>query len=196
MAPLRPAPGPPAIKPYHAHPPFRFAGPAHVFTENLCATRKMRKSRRGVKLRNSETQKLRNFSEHTLGGCGAIRRTPIVDTVWPPPEPCLLVGNDNKVQVRAPPSSLPRPAPPCCALRRASCAVPEWSKAVESAPLEAASSSTLGSGWALSGLGSPWEYRAAQSRQVCPEEAHEPKLGRCPAGTLTMLQCLGRGVAL
>eukprot|EP00964_Phaeocystis_antarctica_P009371 scaffold5078_cov63-Phaeocystis_antarctica.AAC.5 len=44
--------------------------------------------------------------------------------------------------------------------------------------VEAASSSTRGSGWAPSGPASSWECRAAQNRQVRPEtppeEAQEP----------------------
>ena len=48
---------------------------------------------------------------------------------------------------------------------------------MESAALEAASSSIQGSGWAPSGLASFWEYRAAQSRQARPEEAQEPSCG-------------------
>eukprot|EP00964_Phaeocystis_antarctica_P152719 scaffold120725_cov63-Phaeocystis_antarctica.AAC.1 len=51
---------------------------------------------------------------------------------------------------------------------------PGWSKAVESAALEAASSNTRGSGWALSRPASSWRCRAAQSRQERPEEAQEP----------------------
>ena len=43
-------------------------------------------------------------------------------------------------------------------------------KAVKSATLEAASSSTRGSGRALSGSTSSWECRAAQSRQARPAE--------------------------
>eukprot|EP00964_Phaeocystis_antarctica_P019634 scaffold10832_cov45-Phaeocystis_antarctica.AAC.5 len=54
---------------------------------------------------------------------------------------------------------------------------PEWSKAVKSAALEAASSSTRGSGWALGGPASCWECRAAQNRQARPEEAQEPSFG-------------------
>ena len=60
---------------------------------------------------------------------------------------------------------------------------PEWSKAVEWVTLEAASSSTRGSGGALSGSASFWECRAAQSRQACPEEAQEPSLA-LPGGAL------------
>eukprot|EP00964_Phaeocystis_antarctica_P109833 scaffold74249_cov69-Phaeocystis_antarctica.AAC.1 len=56
-------------------------------------------------------------------------------------------------------------------------APPEWSKAVKSATLKAASSSTRGSGWAPSGSASFWECRAAQSRQARPEEAQEPSSG-------------------
>ena len=55
--------------------------------------------------------------------------------------------------------------------------VPEWSKAVKSAALEAASSSTRGSGGAPSGPASSWECRAAQSHQARPEEAQEPSWG-------------------
>eukprot|EP00964_Phaeocystis_antarctica_P006230 scaffold3386_cov59-Phaeocystis_antarctica.AAC.5 len=54
-------------------------------------------------------------------------------------------------------------------------ALPELSKAVKSAALEAASSSTRGSGWALSEPATlPGSGRAAQSRQAPPEEAQEP----------------------
>ena len=53
-------------------------------------------------------------------------------------------------------------------------AVPEWSKAVESAALVAARSSTRGSGWPPSGWASSWECQAAQSRQVRLDEAQEP----------------------
>eukprot|EP00964_Phaeocystis_antarctica_P091265 scaffold58506_cov33-Phaeocystis_antarctica.AAC.1 len=52
-------------------------------------------------------------------------------------------------------------------------ALPEGPKAVESAALEAASSSNRGSGWAPRVPASSWECRAAQSRQARPEEAHE-----------------------
>ena len=55
--------------------------------------------------------------------------------------------------------------------------VPGWSKPMKWAALEAASSSTRGSGWALSGPASPWECRAAQSRQARLEEAQEPSWG-------------------
>ena len=48
---------------------------------------------------------------------------------------------------------------------------------VNRAALEVASSSIRGSGWALSGPASSWEYRAAQSRQVRPEEAQEASWG-------------------
>ena len=50
-------------------------------------------------------------------------------------------------------------------------------KAAKSATLEAASSSTRGSGWAPTGPASSWECRAAQSRQARPEEAQEPSSG-------------------
>ena len=56
------------------------------------------------------------------------------------------------------------------------------SEAVRSAAVEAASSSARGSGWALSGPASSWECRAAQSRQVRPEEAQEPSLGTAKGG--------------
>ena len=45
------------------------------------------------------------------------------------------------------------------------------------AALEAASSSTRGSGWGPKGLASLWEYRAAQSRQARPQEAQEASGG-------------------
>eukprot|EP00964_Phaeocystis_antarctica_P015401 scaffold8514_cov55-Phaeocystis_antarctica.AAC.10 len=51
----------------------------------------------------------------------------------------------------AAPTHLPRPA---------------WSNVVKSAALEAARSSTRGSGWAPSGPASSWDFRAAQSRQA------------------------------
>eukprot|EP00964_Phaeocystis_antarctica_P083851 scaffold52787_cov60-Phaeocystis_antarctica.AAC.2 len=65
--------------------------------------------------------------------------------------------------------------------------LPERSRAVKSAALEAASSSTRGGGWASSGLDSSWECRAAQSHQARPEEAQEPSWGTANAGTLTMM---------
>eukprot|EP00964_Phaeocystis_antarctica_P024047 scaffold13457_cov56-Phaeocystis_antarctica.AAC.4 len=54
---------------------------------------------------------------------------------------------------------------------------PAWSRAVKSAALEAASSSTRGSGWAPSGSASSWECRAVGSRQARPEEAQAPSWG-------------------
>ena len=85
----------------------------------------------------------------------------------------------------------PTPTPtPTCVSRASRCtrtpprsAAPARSTAVKSAALEAAGSGTRGSGWAPSELAFPWECRAAQSRQVCPEEAQEPSWG-----ILTMLQ--------
>eukprot|EP00964_Phaeocystis_antarctica_P148433 scaffold115276_cov48-Phaeocystis_antarctica.AAC.1 len=62
--------------------------------------------------------------------------------------------------------------------------VPAWSKAAKSAALEAASSSTRGSGQASS-----WECRATQSSQGRPEEAQEPSWDTAKAGTLNMLWC-------
>eukprot|EP00964_Phaeocystis_antarctica_P136022 scaffold100416_cov33-Phaeocystis_antarctica.AAC.1 len=58
---------------------------------------------------------------------------------------------------------------------------PAWSKTVRSATLEAARSSTRGSGWVPSGLASSRECRAAQSRQAGPEEAQEPSWGTAKA---------------
>ena len=58
---------------------------------------------------------------------------------------------------------------------------------VGSATLEAAGSSTRGSGWGHSGLASFWERRAAQSRQARPEEAREPSWGTAKRGAMTML---------
>ena len=55
-----------------------------------------------------------------------------------------------------------------------SCMEKHGQTAVKSRALEAASSSTRGSGWAPRGPASPWEYQAAQSRQARPEEAQEP----------------------
>eukprot|EP00964_Phaeocystis_antarctica_P160036 scaffold131368_cov63-Phaeocystis_antarctica.AAC.2 len=50
-------------------------------------------------------------------------------------------------------------------------------RAVKSAALEAASSSTRGDGWAPSGPASFWESRSAQSRQARSEKAQEPSWG-------------------
>eukprot|EP00964_Phaeocystis_antarctica_P013008 scaffold7127_cov21-Phaeocystis_antarctica.AAC.1 len=62
---------------------------------------------------------------------------------------------------------------------------------MELAALEAASSSTRGSGWAPSGPascpGCAEPPRAAQSRQACPVEAQEPSWGPAKGGALTML---------
>eukprot|EP00964_Phaeocystis_antarctica_P117172 scaffold81004_cov59-Phaeocystis_antarctica.AAC.1 len=69
---------------------------------------------------------------------------------------------------------------------------PGWSKAVKLAALEAASSSTRGSGWAASGLACSWECRAAQSRQARPEEAQEPSWGTATGATLSMLHGCAR----
>eukprot|EP00964_Phaeocystis_antarctica_P152618 scaffold120591_cov48-Phaeocystis_antarctica.AAC.1 len=52
--------------------------------------------------------------------------------------------------------------------------VPIWSKAVKWAALEAASSSTRGSGWAPRRPASSWECRAVRTREACPEKAQEP----------------------
>eukprot|EP00964_Phaeocystis_antarctica_P153135 scaffold121271_cov51-Phaeocystis_antarctica.AAC.2 len=63
-----------------------------------------------------------------------------------------------------------------------------WSKAVKSAALEAAGSSIRGGGGAPGGPASSWECRAAQSRQVRPEEAHRASWGTAKEATsLTML---------
>mgnify|MGYP004286024619 CR=1 FL=1 len=59
---------------------------------------------------------------------------------------------------------------------------------MKSAALEAAGSSSRGSGRALSGLASSLERQAAQSRQARPEEAHEPSRGTAEVSTLTMLR--------
>eukprot|EP00964_Phaeocystis_antarctica_P083397 scaffold52462_cov71-Phaeocystis_antarctica.AAC.1 len=48
-------------------------------------------------------------------------------------------------------------------------------RAVESAALEAASSSTRGSGWAFSGPAFFWRCPVAQSRQARPGEAQQPR---------------------
>eukprot|EP00964_Phaeocystis_antarctica_P071048 scaffold43301_cov57-Phaeocystis_antarctica.AAC.2 len=56
------------------------------------------------------------------------------------------------------------------------------------AALEAASSSTRGTGWAPSGWASLWECRAARRCQARPEEAQEPSWGAAKGwGALTML---------
>ena len=79
----------------------------------------------------------------------------------------------------------PQPSPP------AASSPPELVQAVKSAALEAARSSTRGSGWDPSGLASSWECRAAQRRQRRPEGAQE-SLGHCQGDTLTVLRN-GRG---
>eukprot|EP00964_Phaeocystis_antarctica_P128912 scaffold92732_cov59-Phaeocystis_antarctica.AAC.1 len=66
-----------------------------------------------------------------------------------------------------------RRSTPCTIAR----AAPEWSKAVESAPVEAAGSSIRGGGRALRGPTSPRECRAAQSRQAGLDEAQEASWG-------------------
>ena len=58
---------------------------------------------------------------------------------------------------------------------------------MKSAALEAANSSTRGSGRAPGGPAFSWECRAAQSHQARPEEAQEPSWGTAKAGALTML---------
>eukprot|EP00964_Phaeocystis_antarctica_P122994 scaffold86659_cov45-Phaeocystis_antarctica.AAC.3 len=54
---------------------------------------------------------------------------------------------------------------------------PEGSKTVKSATLEAASSSTRGSGGRLVGRPLPGSASAARRRQARPEEAQEPSWG-------------------
>ena len=62
---------------------------------------------------------------------------------------------------------------------------PTRSKAVKSATLEAARLSPRGGGGAPSGRASPWECRAAQSRQARPEEAQGERLvGHCDPAAL------------
>ena len=61
--------------------------------------------------------------------------------------------------------------------------LPEGSKAVKSAALEAASSSIRGTGWAPSGPASSWEWRGAQGRQARFEGAGAA-LERCQGGQL------------
>ena len=74
-------------------------------------------------------------------------------------------------------------------VRRAADAVEAWmvkgggSKAVKSAALEAAHSSSRGSGPA-----SAWECRAVQSRQARPAEVQELSWGTAKEDTLTMLR--------
>eukprot|EP00964_Phaeocystis_antarctica_P009505 scaffold5152_cov56-Phaeocystis_antarctica.AAC.1 len=58
-------------------------------------------------------------------------------------------------------------------------------KRSESAALEAARPSTKGGGWAPSGWASPWERRAAQSRQARPEEAQAPGWGTAKGALCT-----------
>ena len=67
--------------------------------------------------------------------------------------------------------------------------LPGWSKAVESAAVEAARSSTRGSGWALDRPASASEYRAAQSRQARPEEAQGASWGTAKRAALALLRC-------
>ena len=65
-------------------------------------------------------------------------------------------------------------------------AVPGEYKAAEPVALEAARSSSRVScrgGAQRAGL-SPWECRAAQSRQACPEEAQEPSWGAAAKAAL------------
>eukprot|EP00964_Phaeocystis_antarctica_P001686 scaffold881_cov65-Phaeocystis_antarctica.AAC.3 len=87
---------------------------------------------------------------------------------------------------RAPSPPRPRNSAPRSAARRPG--RPKGSgisygRAVQSATLEAASSSSRGSGWAPSGPASPlWECRAARSRQARPEEAQEPSSGAVKRG--------------
>ena len=59
--------------------------------------------------------------------------------------------------------------------------------------MEAAGSSTRGSGWVPSGLASYWECRTAQSHQARPEEAQEPSWGTAKGDALTMLALHRRG---
>ena len=51
-----------------------------------------------------------------------------------------------------------------------------------SAALEAARSSTRGSGGASSGSASPWECRVVGSREARPEESQEPRWGAAKRG--------------
>ena len=67
---------------------------------------------------------------------------------------------------------------------------PEWTNAVKgrlwrrlARAAEEERRAWLGS----KGQGPPWECRAAQSRQVRPEEAQEPSWGTAQGGSLTML---------
>eukprot|EP00964_Phaeocystis_antarctica_P158324 scaffold128929_cov57-Phaeocystis_antarctica.AAC.1 len=60
---------------------------------------------------------------------------------------------------------------------------PPAGRACAKAVTSAASSSSRGSGWAPSGLVSPWECRADESHQARPEEAKEPSWGTAQ-GTL------------
>ena len=66
--------------------------------------------------------------------------------------------------------------------------LPEGSRAVKSAALEAASSSIRGTGWAPSGPASSWECRAAWSRQARREEAKEPSWATAKGSSLSMLR--------
>ena len=56
------------------------------------------------------------------------------------------------------------------------------SNALQSATLEATSSSLRGGGGALSGWASPWECQAAQRRQVGPWAGTGGELGHCQGG--------------
>ena len=72
-------------------------------------------------------------------------------------------------------------------------ALPAGSEVVESAAMEAASSSTRDSGWAPGGGASAWECQAAaQSRQARRIRSAGAELGCCLGALWTMLPCRRR----
>ena len=79
---------------------------------------------------------------------------------------------------RAPaPTPSRRSPPPHTAPARSSPSAWVDRKAAQSATLEAARSSSRGGGWGPSGWASPWECRAARSRQARAEEAQGASWG-------------------
>ena len=64
-----------------------------------------------------------------------------------------------------------------------------------SAAWEGAGSSSRGGGWPPGGPASPWECRAARSRQARPEEAQAPRRGAAK-GLATLRACCGAAAAV
>ena len=89
---------------------------------------------------------------------------------WPRARPRLATGPGRLAPPRdlaAPPT---RDSPPPERMATTGCDIGGFS-------FEAASSSSRGGGWALSGPASSWECRVAQSRRARSAEAPEPILG-------------------